>query len=558
MKTETEHLENHTARLTVEVEQPRVEKAMQEAARRISRKANVPGFRKGKAPYNVIVQRFGAAYVLEEALDTLGNEIYREALDEAKIEPYDIGSLENIDSENGLKLVFVVSKRPEVDLGTYRDVRVPYEAAEVTDDMVNEAMTRYQDRRAVIEPASRPAQLGDQVKLNVKSTITHPESEVKHDHDEEEKHEESAETPDKPEGDSPAEHEHEHEHGGHTDPYINQDIETILTESEDRDEVLPGFSAQIVGLSAGEEKTFQLAYPADHKDDRIAGHVFDFTVKLEEVRSRTLPALTDDFAKQVTENQIETLLDLRIQTRKELQEVLTRNVESDYADKVLDDVVKVATIKYPEAIVDEYIHQMLDTLDRNLRERGLSLEDYKKLEKKDDAALHDEYRQPAIDRLKRALVMGEVVTKEKLEVSDDDLNTQIDNMSAQFGEQAAVFKKMLLREETQRNIELDLLTERARKRLMQIARGENPPLGADASMAILPVPAEQVEPALVGASSMAQLEGGAPRIILPDSVVNAPSSALPEVKSEEQTEAQGESQPEAHMEAPSESTEGKD
>src|SRR5262249_44834739 len=148
VKTETEHLDNHTARLTVEVEQPRVEKAMQEAARRIARKANVPGFRKGKAPYNVIIQRFGAAYVLEQALETLGNEIYREALDESKIEPYDIGLLENVDSENGLKLIFVVPKRPEIDLGTYRDVRVPYEPAEVTDEMVNEAMSRYQDRRA--------------------------------------------------------------------------------------------------------------------------------------------------------------------------------------------------------------------------------------------------------------------------------------------------------------------------------------------------------------------------------------------------------------------------
>jgi trigger factor len=312
-------------------------------------------------------------------------------------------------------------------------------------------MKALQDRRALVEPAARPAQMGDQVKVHVRGERVHPIDEL-------------------PE----AEREHAE---GHTDQFINEEITVLLTEDEDEDNVIPGFSANLVGLSAGEQKSFSLAFPEDYKDEALARHTFNFDVEMKEVQSRTLPALNDEFARQVTDNEIDNLLDLRIRIRKDLQDAARREAEAKYAEEVLDKVVEQAIIKYPEEMVDEYIDDILNSMDRNLRERGLSLADYKQIENKSDEDLRAEFRDTAVQRLRRALVLGQIVRDEQLDVSDADVETQIDRMSQQFGEQAQTFRKMLSRAENKRNIAADLVTNRAFRRLIEIARGENPPIG---------------------------------------------------------------------------------
>ncbi|NDJ76834.1 MAG: trigger factor family protein, partial [Chloroflexi bacterium] len=164
---QTEHLENHTTRLTVTVDDERVQKAMRQAARQIAKKARIPGFRPGKAPFNVVLNLYGPDYVLNEALDKLGNDVYREALDAAELEPYAPGSLEKVDpeTESGLQLTFIVPKVPTVELGDYRDIRLEQEVEEITDEMVNDAMESLREGQAVIEPVERPIAIGDQVVL---------------------------------------------------------------------------------------------------------------------------------------------------------------------------------------------------------------------------------------------------------------------------------------------------------------------------------------------------------------------------------------------------------
>ncbi|MCC7452061.1 MAG: trigger factor [Anaerolineae bacterium] len=480
MSTQIEHLDNHSARLTVDVTADRVDKAMHRAAARIAKQVNSPGFRKGKAPYNVVLQRFGAAAVMEEAIEELGNEVYREALEEAQIEPYAPGSLENVETEPQMKLVFVVPKQPEVDLGNYRDIRQPLEIPEVEDEIVTETMKAMQDREALVETVDRPAQMGDQVKLHVKGDQVHPADERDHDHDHEHEHEGEtkaegeAESP-KAEGETEAKAE-DATPETFTTPYVDNDITAVLTDDEEKDDVLPGFSTHIVGMKAGDKKSFSLAYPADYKIEGLGRHGFNLEVEVQEVQSRTLPELNDDFAKRVTNNEVDNLLDLRIRVRKDLQDARTRDAESKFADEVLDKVIEQANVKYPEDMVNEYIDDILQSLDRNLRERGLSLEHYKRIENKSDEDLRKDYREAAIKRLTRALALGELINREKLTVSDADVDEQIDKMSEQFGEQAATFRQMLNRAENKRSIAMDLITNHAFRRLIDIAQGKNPPI----------------------------------------------------------------------------------
>ncbi len=462
MTTQIEHLDNHTARLTVEVAADKVQQAMQNAARRIARQVNIPGFRKGKAPYNIVLKYVGPQAVLDEAIEELGNEVYRGALDGSGIEPYAPGNLEHMETDPSMKLTFVVAKQPEVDLGNYRELRLPYEPKEVEDSAVTDAIKRFQEQRAVVEPAARPAQMGDVLKAKISSEVVHPASE--------------------------SESQEEHK-----EPYINDEYDNLLLTDEKERDLVPGFSANLVGLSAGESKTFTVVVPEDA--EQLANHPIHFTVEVLEVKSRTLPVLNDDFAKTVTNNEIENLLDLRIKVRKDLQDELTRATEADYAEKLLEMLTEQATVKYPEAMVEDYIKDILQDLDQSLRNRGLSLADYMRVQNKDEAALKAEYRETAIKRLKRTTVLSDLVKREQFKVSDEEIDTQIETMSARFGDQVETFRKMLNRPENRRSIAADLVVTRATKRLAEIGKGENPPLPPPESALAAEAPAAAVQPA---------------------------------------------------------------
>lgn len=489
---QVEHLENHTARLSVEVPAERLDKAMQAAARRISQQYSIPGFRKGKAPYAVVARYVGAQALMEEAIDKLGQEIYTEALLEAKIEPYAPGSLDEVKTEPNLTLVYSVPKQPTVELGDYREVRLPFETPAVEDSAVDETLRRMQDARAVVETVERPAQMGDVIRAQIFGEVVHPAHE--HSHGDEEAEEETppaeAATEDQPEqpqasAESEAqpaaetEHEDDHEHEPHVETIIDQETEILLSDEKNRD-FIPGFAAQVMGANAGEQREFTLTFPEDYEDKQYAGHSFNFKLTVNEVKSRAVPDLNDDFAQQASEGKNATLLELRIQVRQDLEASAKRESEAVYADQVLEKVVELSSAQYPEEAVKEFSDEVLEELDRNLRERGLSLDQLKQIQKKDDDALRQEYRETAIQRLKRSFVIRELVAREELSVPEADLEKRIDALAGQFStepSQAASFRRMLNSAETRRNIATNMILELLRARLVAIARGENPPVG---------------------------------------------------------------------------------
>ncbi|MGB2895667.1 MAG: trigger factor family protein, partial [Anaerolineales bacterium] len=177
MKIERQDLENRQVELQVEVASDQIQTAMRAAARRLSRGTKIPGFRPGKAPYEVILGKFGEDVIFEEALDSLGQEIYRDALEETEIEPYAPGSLDEIIREDPLKLRYTVPLAPDVDLGTYRDIRIPFEDAEVTDEAFEEALEEIRQRQALIEPVNRPAEETDLVIVDLSGELLDPEDE---------------------------------------------------------------------------------------------------------------------------------------------------------------------------------------------------------------------------------------------------------------------------------------------------------------------------------------------------------------------------------------------
>ena len=470
LNVQTEHLENHTARLTVEIDPERLDKALHDAARRIAKKGRIPGFRPGKAPMSVVINLYGREDVLGEALDKLGNELYREALDSAAIDPYAPGNLEDVE-EDGHKLIFIVPKRPTVDLTDYRAIRLPYEVEAVTDKMVDEAMENLLQGQAILEPVERPLQLGDQV------TFEH--FEVVKLGSESDDGEDTTDTGESDESDG--------EPAGDETPLPDEDKEEVLFHRHDYDLVLqedaerdlfPGFSDNLVGLSVGDEKTFTLDIPDDYGNEIVAGRTLRCEAVVKQVQARTVPEWTDALAARISEGEQETILELRIDVRKRLEERATQVAESDLANTALEKLVEGAVIQYPDEVVQDYLTDILADLDRNMRQQGLTLQDYMKITGRTEDDLREEYRERAVWRVERSLALGELVRQEGLDVSNDDIIAEIDRMvEALGGDQAGQFRQFLMMDQSRQDVSSRLVTDRAMARLVAIARGEEPPTG---------------------------------------------------------------------------------
>ncbi|MEZ4666682.1 MAG: trigger factor [Anaerolineae bacterium] len=363
MNIQTERLENHIARFTVELEAAKLEQAKQQAARKLSQRYNIPGFRKGKAPYKIVQQFFGDASILEDAIEILGNDLYKQALDESGIEPYGPGQLDDFKVDPP-SLTFVVPMQPSVDLGEYRSVRVDYHVPIIEDDQVDKAMRQLREDNALYEESREPVALGNRVTLELYAKLLEDAASTKEDeaadstsdseaHDHEDGHD----------------HDHGHDHGLGGNEFIHEH-DAIMLLGEENDEPAPGFRQAILGAALDEEREFELEYPDDEEEYKeYAGKKAAFKVKVKKIENVTLPALNDDLAARITEKEETplTLLQLRMRTRENLQESAERQAKSDYAGEVLDMLVERATIAFPEAMVDDQTETYLERLDQDFR-----------------------------------------------------------------------------------------------------------------------------------------------------------------------------------------------
>ncbi len=465
LNVQTERLADHTARLTVEVDAERLEKAKRDAARKIAKQVNIPGFRKGKAPYHILASYVGEAAILEDALDVLGNEVYKDVLNQSDIEPYGPGALEDFNPEPQPTFQFVVPLQPTVDLGDYRAVRVEYEAPQVEDSDVDEALHNLQERHALIEESHQPVAAGNRVTVDLVGVFL-DDGHHHHDDDEAEEAEDVQE---------------EHEDDEESKIFVDQeDMMFLLTEER---EPAPGFSAGLEGAQVGETREFEITYPHDHdKYQQLAARHVKFTATIKKIETMTLPALTDDFAARVTEDE-ETplsLLELRMRVRDDLQKAAEEEANNAYADKVFEQMVEGASVSYPEALVTDQLNHMLQRVDNDLRQRGMNLPDYLKISGRTLDDMRKDYRESAIEDIKRILVMRELVKVENIEVTEERINEEVDRIVSQFGAQADIFRQMYQREDMRENLVNDLTNRVLMERIGQIGKGEAPDIDATA------------------------------------------------------------------------------
>jgi trigger factor len=443
LKVETQDLTNRQLQMTVEVPDDQVEAAMRSAARRLASKTSIPGFRPGKAPYDVLLQRLGEAAVFDEAIDALGQEVYRKALESAALEPFAPGSFDEVVSQRPLILRYTVPLQPSVELGAYRELRLPFEEPQISDAALESFLEELRQGQALIEPAERPAQLGDVVLIDVRAEI--PAS-----------------------GDAPAE------------PLMRQDGASVLV-SASNDWPAPGIPSQWVGLKAGETREFDYTFPDDYASESLRGKTAHFHVVCHEVKSRFVPEWSNDLAKSLGD--FEDLLDLRRKARQSLTDQALRQAQAEYSEKVLVAVVDGATVDFPPQLLEEELADALRDLEARLRSQKLTLADYLKIQKKTEQELRSELEPAARARIKRGLVLSELAEAEKAEVTDEEVTAEIDKMVEQSKDVGESLRKVFDSPVGRRRIAVDLVTQKVISRLASIARGEAQPEAGPADAA---------------------------------------------------------------------------
>jgi trigger factor len=237
-----------------------------------------------------------------------------------------------------------------------------------------------------------------------------------------------------------------------------------------------------------------LAVPEDSEDESLRGKTVYFQVKLEDLKVRRVPALDDALAQTVGE--YETLAALRENVRASLLQQATNEAESKYADECAQKLADEAFIEFPPQMVEDELDDMVERVERRLSDQKMSLDEFLNIKKQSREAYREEMRPRAEKNVRRALALGGLAEREKLDVTDDEVKAMIESIAAGYGENAAKVREQLSSAQGQRSVKLDLLTAKVVGRLVSICKGENPPLPADEPAPATDIPIVQPESAV--------------------------------------------------------------
>ena len=451
MKIKTQPRDDHQVTLIVELETEQMEGAKHRAARKISERKPIPGFRPGKAPYEVVLRSFGDSVIAEEAVDLLLDEVYPKALEEAELEPAAAGKLEKVENlEKKPKFTFTVPLAPNANLGDYRSIRLPYDWKEPGEDKTDEAVDDLRRSYAKTESVSRPIETGDFVIIDLKGVKAKAA-----------------------EGEAPA-----IERPGL--PVFIRDVE------KDNEFPFKGFSKELVGLNVEDSKTFSHKYAKDHKDENLKGQTVRFKVKVKMVRGSILPELNDDFAKQV--GPFENLQALRDAVKGNLATQSKIDYDDDYFNRLMDKIKENATIKFPPQVLDHELEHVMEDLKSRLAKQGLDMAAYLKSREMDEEQfVAEEARSIAIKRLERSLIMDELAKVEKIEVNQEMLQSSFEQTWSEYQGNAGFQKSMRGKTQPPKKLMNSVAMESANRayvqqtlnRLKDIATGQAPELAQE-------------------------------------------------------------------------------
>ena len=424
MKVSAQKLPESQVLLEIEVDPDQMEKSMDRAYKKLVQKVDVPGFRKGKTPRNMLERHIGRGRLLEEAIDIVIPEAYNKALEDEDIDAIDQPKLEVISTEP-LSFKATVPIRPNVELGDYSSVRVAREPVEVDEKDVEASLQELRQRYAIQEPVDRPVQTGDVITGDIRIIVD--------------------------------------------DKEVFKDEDAELHLREGRTVLLPGFTEGVVGAVKGAPKSIELTLPED-AESSLAGKTAIVNVTVKEVKEERLPEPNDDFATQVGEG-FESLDKLKERLHGDILERLEASSEDRYRDAALTALVESAgTIEFPPVLVEREVDRFLSD---QARQTGMELDRYFELLKQDKDQVREELRPSATERVKRSLVLGQLADSEKIEVAEAEIDAEIERLIAGASggndEQVERYRQIFRSPEARSSLSRSLQSRKTLERLVEIA-----------------------------------------------------------------------------------------
>ena len=394
-----EKLEQSRIALTVEIGAEEFEAAVQKAYLKMRNKINVPGFRPGKAPRKMVEKLYGVEVFYSDAVDIVLPDAYTQAIGSSGYDVVGYPDVEIVDDKidaNGFTFKAVVAVYPEVVLGEYKGISVPKGEVKVSADDVKQRLNEMAERNARLVSVARKAKKGDTAVIDFEGF----------------------------------------DNGVPFDGGKGENHELELGSGS----FVPGFEEQVIGMKAGEEKDIDITFPENYHAD-LAGKAVVFHVKVNEVKVKELPAIDDEFAKDVSE--FDTLKELKDDLKAKMMEERENAAKMAFEDAVMNKVAEGLQVEIPQAMIDEQAQRFVDNFKSRIASQGIPYEQYLKMTGMDDAAMLAEAKTPAEQQVRMDLAIGAIVKAEKIEVSEEEIEAKYQSMAEQYGMDVEMLKKYI-------------------------------------------------------------------------------------------------------------------
>lgn len=401
MKSVVKKLDKSQVEITIEVAVVEIQPYLKKTVEKISREIKIEGFRPGKAPYEIIKQKIGEMGVWQESIDDIISATYYEALKEQKIVTIGQPQIDIIKLAPGNDFVYkaIVAVLPEVKIGQWQKIKIKREAVKITNEQVDKVLDDIRQMQAKETLVERAAQAGDKVEIDFTVFIDKVPIE-----------------------------------SGRQEKYP-----VIIGEHK----FIPGFEDQLIGLKAGEEKEFELKFPEQYFEKKMAGKLAEFKVKCRAVYGRDLPPLNDDFAKAISAEKFKTLDETKLNILDNLKAEENHKQDHKLELAMLDKLMAVCEFApIPDLLIENEIHKMVHELEHNIADQGFDFADYLKSLKKTAEDLKNEFRPEAEKRVKTSILIREIYMREKFEVRDDEIALEIENMMKNYPANLEVKKQL--------------------------------------------------------------------------------------------------------------------
>jgi trigger factor len=438
MNVEVTRLPESRVTLAIELTPEEVDGALDRTYRQLVHRVNIPGFRKGKAPRPVVERMLGPETFLHEATDEAVRWGYRKAIDQENISPLEVADIDtpgdghsHVHPGEPFRFEATVAVRPEVELPDYHAISVTPPTVEVTEEDVDGLVTELRERSATLEPVQRPAQIGDTVTMNVVAKV-----------------------------------------GG--EEVINEEEADFPVQSPEDEAasnpVFPGLSEQMVGTRPGDIKEITLPLPEDYPREEWAGKTMFLRALVKEVKRTVLPEVDDDFVQSVS----------NYETTGQLREALRNNIEAERQlqanEQLVRDSIDALTsrtfVDIPPVLIEEELDRMMKELQQAFEQQGMAFDLYLSATGKSEEEMRNELREGATENVKQSLVLGALADAENIEISNKDVDEEIDALLRGLRTGSAERRRIRNDTEIRSGLRSRLRRQRAIARLVEIASGE--------------------------------------------------------------------------------------